>query len=105
MAVSALEFAIAISFASACIFAFGAAAIVAMGAAMRARALSNRAKRIIPPGMIAHARIASTDAERAAAALQALAPLAQRASLATASIALSLEYYRAQIARVRGSAS
>lgn len=51
--------------------------------------------------MIAHAQVARAEAQRAVQTLQALQPLAKRASAAASTIAQSLATLRAQIARMR----
>lgn len=101
MTSGALEFAIVVGFAAASAIVFVAAGIVAAGAFSRAQHLSRRAKTIVPPGMIAHAQVARAEAQRAVQTLQALQPLAKRASAAASTIAQSLATLRAQIARMR----
>jgi len=92
---------IVIAFAVVCGLVFGVALYVFARDVLTGMRLSRRAQSLVPHNMRAQLRLAQLDAKRTAQSFKALGALAPRAAMASASILMSLNTYRALLARLR----
>lgn len=100
---SDIETAILWFFVAACAVVFACAGVAMIRAALVAKELSRKAKRIVPERLVAQMRVAQEDARRAQRAFAQLVLVLSRAAVALLSISRSVASFRAQLGDMRRS--